>query len=178
MNSKSTNGEGFSQTTFNTFAYLFKDACMAHEHGKAVKEGCIYFFLNALVCAAFAVEGYCNHLGEKRIKLWKYLERSSVYDKLNILADDLGFTPQWGGRPYQTLNQLIAFRNTVAHARTEIVTGDSSQLTDLEPDWMSKCEADHVQRVLDDVKEVIEDLQTRANLPKYPLNTMATGASW
>ncbi|MCK6553957.1 hypothetical protein L6Q96_05150 [Candidatus Binatia bacterium] len=77
--------------------------------------------MGALLLTAFTFEAYLNHLGEHLLSLWSYPERRGVEKKYDVLCDALGIAPDFSRRPYQTLGQLLRFRDALAHGRSEIL---------------------------------------------------------
>src|SRR5205085_10806359 len=71
-----------------------------------------------------AFEAYLNHVGAQRFKTWAGLERLSTIDKFRFICEMLNVTfPKGDGAPpVQTLLQLMQFRNTIAHGKSEILS--------------------------------------------------------
>jgi len=142
-----------SEETVLTFAYLKKAAEHALAMGTANAEGSFYSFLQALMCSAFTLEAYLNHLGDLQFSYWTKVERSlSPQQKLIMICDKLGFGPVIGERPYSSFRMLFEFRNAIAHGRTETVT-EQIVLGEAEPrlpwaqtKWQKLCEASGAKR--------------------------------
>jgi hypothetical protein len=104
-------------------------------------QGSAWQFLSSLVLTAFAFEAYLNHVGAATFDCWKQLDRLPPASKLDLLCEELGvsFTEGHGARPLQTINELLRFRNTVAHGRS----------AELEPKPLIRT-AENYQTALDD----------------------------
>jgi len=83
--------------------------------------------MTAAVFSAFSLEAYLNHLGSQRFKCWEKLERLSVEAKLSLILEDLGKTPDFSRRPFQTVKTLLRLRNQLAHGRTQRVEEETIQ---------------------------------------------------
>lgn len=77
----------------------------------------------ALVFVAFSIEAKVNFVG------WKVLEdgwpeRASFKEKLALIYQQLGLELEKGKDPIQTVSKLMAFRNTLAHGKPDILAVD------------------------------------------------------
>ena len=72
----------------------------------------------SLIVAAFKLEAYLNHIGQRIFKCWDDLERLSPQEKLNVIAQKLGVQKDDIKRPFQTVSQLFHIRNEVAHDKS------------------------------------------------------------
>lgn len=135
-------------------------------------------FLTAIVMTAFCLEAYLNFLGERVLPFWSKIDRIRVRNKLGVICSHLDFRPDFGIRPYQSLDDLWKFRNELAHARTETlsVVRDGlppKRLSFSETRWESQRTLVTAERLLDDTKEVIRDLHTRSGLSTGTLGMLA-----
>src|SRR5215831_18522427 len=83
--------------------------------GQLRKEGSGHQFRASLIFRAFYVEAFLNWLGPQMIPHWKYLERLSPREKLDLLTDLIELKTDYGSRPWQIVKELFGFRNTLAH---------------------------------------------------------------
>lgn len=125
--------------------------------------------LTAIVMAAFSFEGYLNYAGEELLKFWHELDSIRTEEKLSVLAIHLGFKPDFGCRPYQSLKELWKVRNLLAHPRTEYLSEmrdgpPTDPISYPETTWESKCKLETVERLVADVKAAALDLHKRAKL--------------
>ena len=134
-----------------------------------------YTTMVSLLLMAFTFEAYLNHLGEKKIKFWDKIEAIKVMDKFAVLCQELGLSPDFSHRPYQTLKALFQFRNAIAHGRTTIlnVTKPVSPLDapfEYEPkvEWEECCTVENAQRAKKDVAQIIEELNRKAGFGAHP----------
>ena len=79
-----------ASTTTNTYVYCRIAALNALKKAQEQKPGWFYFAMMAGVFAAFTIEGYLNHLGQKQIRDWNELERKlGPREKLLLLRNTL-----------------------------------------------------------------------------------------
>jgi hypothetical protein len=84
---------------FYPFAYLRTAAYSAFEAARANPRGSNYQRVSAVLFSAFAVEAHFNHVGEARLPFWSIVEpKMSWRMKLDLLAQQLGFQPDFGSR--------------------------------------------------------------------------------
>ncbi len=83
--------------------------------------------LAALILAAFSLEAYVNHIGEKLFpSFWKHMERNvTPMGKVHLIMDKTGVSLNSGERPLQTVDQLMKWRNSVAHGTSLILNSES-----------------------------------------------------
>ena len=146
-------------------------------------------FLSSAVLTAFAFEAYLNHVGPSVISCWKKLERLSPQSKFELLCETLSvkFPDGPGIRPLQTISELLQFRNTLAHGRSEEITPKpelrdlNSKLDDylgqrLLTDWEGLIQTDvFAKRAREDVLAVLEKLHNARPKPKEGLFTFGNG---
>ena len=79
-------------------------------------------FLACAVLTSFSLEAYLNHIGALLLKCWiSDLEKLPPAGKMALIWEKLEIQPgsDAGSRPIQTILNLIRFRNTMAHGKTE-----------------------------------------------------------
>lgn len=72
-----------------------------------------------IVFAAFAVEGFLNHLGDEHGPFWKKKQRLSPRRKLLSLAERRELQVDWTKEPWLSFTEAFETRNMLAHPRTE-----------------------------------------------------------
>jgi hypothetical protein len=92
--------------------------------GQQSLDGSGHQFRASLVFRAFYVEALLNWLGPHLIPHWKYLERLTPHEKLDLLADIIQVKPDFGSRPWQIVKDLFNFRNTLAHGKPENIASE------------------------------------------------------
>ncbi|WP_462402151.1 hypothetical protein [Pseudomonas sp. Marseille-QA0332] len=176
-----------TQTT-KTFSYLFSGACRALESAEEEVEGQLYEVMNCLILQAFTVEAYLNHLIEgpedHHMNLVFKRSRPSVWEKYQAIAVALQLPTTKLVDAYPSVAELLEFRNTLAHGKTESITVSETlegneaphRVTDNQfPSWMRFCDIERARDSLEVVREFIETLHAKAGLGRYPLSTLGGG---
>ena len=141
--------------------------------GQQNKEGSAHQFRASLIFRAFCIEAFLNWLGLELIPHWNYLERLKPGEKLDLLADHIQVNPDYGSRPWQIVNELFRFRNTLAHGKPEDLEHESEEdLRDVlegdvsfaQTDWECFCTESNAIRAKDDVEELANILYQKANV--------------
>jgi hypothetical protein len=175
----------------NTYSELWHASDCVFDAGRKAEQGSAWQFLSSLILTAFALEAFLNHAGSQVCENWSDLERLAPLAKLNHLrlhlTADLGPT---GERPRQTLNELMALRNTLAHGRSETLEpkptvriADSSFEEFLHKRpltvWEEKINSpDFAARAREDVERVIAILHDARPEPKEPLFSFGVHSSF
>lgn len=168
--------------TFYTFSYLLNGAWSLLETAKEHRPGCNFCRLSSALFAAFAVEAHLNHVGEIKLPFWNVVERKiSWKDKIAIVAQHIGVDVDYGCRPFQSLNTLFAFRDKLAHGRTEqFETMYQGKLLDnndaMDPKWLRDFWNDALlTRVMYDAREVIRLLHKEAGFDPESISLQSIG---
>jgi len=156
----------------NTYALLGNASWHALQDGRERVKGSFFEWMTAGVFAAFSLEAYLNHLGERRIRHWGRIERGlSVSEKLDLLLADLGQAPDLSRRPFQTVSELVKFRNELAHGKTQRLSETSTRklfsgqsIPEPLTWWERQCTERGATRFHEDVRAVIEQLHAWAGL--------------
>ncbi len=73
--------------------------------------------------ACFTIEGFCNHVGQKLFNSWDSIERGmSPIGKLKLFIEAKNIEIKYGEDPFNTVSELMKWRNKVAHGKTEVFT--------------------------------------------------------
>jgi hypothetical protein len=138
-------------------------------------KGSYYTTMSALLLTAFTFEAYLNHLGEKTIKFWGEIEPVKVMDKYSVLCKNLGLTPDFSKRPYQTLKALFTFRNAIAHGKSQILQETKAVSSQDDPhdhtpkaSWEEYSILENAKKAKDDVSKIITELHKSAGFGEYP----------
>ena len=138
-------------------------------------KGSYYTTMSALLLTAFTFEAYLNHLGEKTIKFWGEIEPVTVMDKYSVLCKNLGLTPDFSKRPYQTLKALFTFRNAIAHGKSQILQETKEVSSRDDPHdhtpkahWEEYSILENAKKAKDDVSQIITELHKSAGFGEYP----------
>lgn len=140
--------------------------------------------LAMLVFSAMAFEAFINHLGQIVDPNWKAMERAPPRDKADHVAHKCGKKLVWGKRPYQSVRELLRFRNIVAHANSILVpTSSMHGKPSLKfNNWPSYCESEISLRLVGDLRRVIADLPGTLGVEVVPAFLLAEsvvpGALW
>ena len=104
-----------------TYSELWHASECMLKYGIENPQGSSWKFLSSIVLTAFSFEAYLNHVGVRAIKSWSQLERLPPWSKFELLCETLNvnFSTDKSKRPLQTIQQLLSFRNTIAHGSTE-----------------------------------------------------------
>ncbi len=138
-------------------------------------KGSYYTTMSALLLTAFTFEAYLNHLGEKTIKFREEIEPVKVMDKYSVLCKNLGLTPDFSKRPYQTLKALFTFRNAIAHGKSQILQATKAVSSQDDPfdhtpkaHWEEYSILENAKKAKDDVSQIITELHKSAGFGEYP----------
>ena len=149
------------------------------EAAQRQEPGAFYQRLACLVFAAFTVEAYLNHVGVHIFSVWDDLKRLSSFQKLRVIADKLSMTIEPNARPYSTIQDLVTFRNKIAHGRSfQLVEGPLIlDVTAIDPveyekafydmpesDWEKYCTLQNATDAVTDVRAAIESIHEHAKI--------------
>lgn len=176
--------------TIHMYAELWHASHCVLEAGFREPRGSSWQFLSSLVLTAFSFEAYLNHVGPRIIENWDGIERQPPLEKFNSLckALDVDFSMGWAARPLQTIQELIEFRNTLAHGRTTEIESlptlrDINDKIDTElgirqnQDWERRIKTGaFAKRARDDVEYVLRRVQDARPTPKEALFTFGIGS--
>jgi hypothetical protein len=159
---------------FRAHALIWHTSGWLLDAGQEKEQGSFHQFLASLVFTAFALEAYLNWLGEQLFPHWKYLDKLSPLERLQLVSDHLETELSHGSRPFQTVKALFKFRNSVAHAKPELLKEETLEVDDehldmnlgkfIRSEWEQYCNATNAERSREDVKNIINRLHEAANL--------------
>ncbi len=136
--------------------------------------------INATAClifAAFTIEAYLNHIGEKLFPSWKeYLKKGLNSEaKLCLIADKIGLTINFGTAPFQSFRTAFRFRNAMAHSVTEDLSSEKSKHflqvgSEYWPatEWEKLCNSNIAQKLYNDTEEIILIIEKKSGVERIP----------
>ncbi|UTH73970.1 hypothetical protein [Chromobacterium sp. IIBBL 290-4] len=146
-------------------------------------------FLSSILLTAFTFEAYQNHIGPSLFAHWGHLDRLRPLDKFDLIIDrlEINVPNAKSGRPWQTLRDLFAFRNTIAHGRSkdlkkvEQKTAATYQYREafdrLLDDWESRIQNDvFAVRCREDVEVVLRIIHEKLPGKQEELFTLGLGS--
>jgi hypothetical protein len=173
-----------TQSKFNTYAHLHGASYSLLLTAKETPTGSFHCLTASALFSAFTVEAHMNHVGEAQLAYWSIVEpKLSWRQKLELVAQHLGITIDWGKEPYQTVARLFKFRDRLAHGKSSVEDVEIEMKTfDIpNPEWLnqfSKPEA--VETARKQVKALIDEFADKAGMPSQAIATASvfvTGSS-
>lgn len=179
--------EGY--TEFYPYCYLLIAADNALVAAQLVEQhnegrGRNSHYASAVIFSAFAVEAVVNHIGLDQIENWAQDERKKGgwEKKLIEVAALGGKTPDFNTAPFKTVKEAFGVRDRMAHGKTWIGEqcyldiGDSRPDQSSLPDWLETCLSEaRAAQVVDDARQVVQDLLMWAGYHEYDLYSMGRG---
>jgi hypothetical protein len=171
--------------------YIHNDLSNAALHFKTVIEeklksndraGIAFDYMACLVMVAFTFEAKINFLGHKFIQGWNEWQRFD--DKVKAVLAHLKINPDWNKRPYSSIKNIQAFRNSVAHGKPVEVQYDETVVVpaeeldrrvDLSGEWQKACSPESVNEAYDDVETVWRELLKESKLSVFDTMTRGQG---
>jgi hypothetical protein len=167
-----------AQSTTYTYVFLHEASYYSLQEAIVEKEGSFFKFMSSMLFSSFAIEGYLNFLGEKKISAWYQKERRLGRDRrLQTLLQALGMKPNLGRRPFKTYNELFAFRDALVHSRVfdTIITGTLESTMQLPPkplsEWEKLINQKTAQRFFDDSNRIICLMHRKTGFKQSPFAT-------
>ncbi|AYO02158.1 hypothetical protein D8767_25675 [Pseudomonas sp. LTGT-11-2Z] len=138
-----------------------------------------------VVFMAFTIEAYLNTLGSTAITYWSDLERLPWRNKVKILHEAVGQTPEWGHKHLQFATTIFNIRDKLAHGKPERVVGpifsDPEEAHDytlnnrVEPPWFTKLNKAWVVKAQEQFKGLMAHLSQLHNLHESHHLLISTG---
>jgi hypothetical protein len=137
------------------------------------------------VFAAFAVEAFLNHLGQRRVSDWEAFERKlGPREKLLLLKQALHLSVDQATRPFQTLNDMLRLRDALAHGKTVTVTSDMIVEDPYDesarypaPNWKKLCSLASVARMVEDARAMVQELNSQSGSKRDPFVSPGHGSA-
>jgi hypothetical protein len=174
-----------AETTTHTYVYCWNAARQALRRSREERQGSFYFNMMAGVFAAFMVEAFLNHLGQRRVKDWEVFERKlGPREKLLLLEQVLHFSTDLGKRPFQSLHEMLSLRDALAHGKTVTVASDlivdnpeDESALNPEPKWKELCSLASVSRMVEDAELIVRGLSSKTGSKRDPFASLGRGSS-
>jgi hypothetical protein len=132
-------------------------------------------YLPFVVFSAFAIEGYINSIGFRKVNFWDSVEKNNWREKINILHSVAGKNADWGQGPLQNIVKLFKLRDRLAHGKIELVNGRWTEDNDsvkrgirkgpVNPDWLNKIDKEYILNLKNHFTEIMLYLTSVFNLP-------------
>ena len=170
----------------NMFAELSHGHHVLLDNLREQRSGHVYEAMSCLIVAAFKFEAFLNDIGTKLLPYWEQIERIPHQNKLAIIAEQVGVSPDFSSRPFQTLKDLFDGRNQLAHAKPQslsqkgvVETGTREELRRRRPqtEWESLCTIDFAERAYEDTEAIAELLWDAAGFNPHDLRRMPASYS-
>ena len=160
----------------NTYSEMLHASYVILEKVKEAPAGSYYQLMASLIFSAFALEAFLNHIGQNIFKCWEDLEKLSPSGKLNLIAEKLEIEKDDGKRPFQTVIELLRFRNEVAHGKTVYLKSedqitvvddkfDQHMQESLQTPWQQYCSLKNAERAREDVEEICRIIHKTSGIP-------------
>lgn len=162
----------------NMFGELSHANYVLLDNAKRQNGGFFYEVMSCLVFAAFKHEAFINHLGYALLPNWHELERKRHFEKQNAILTKLGLSIDKGQRPFQTLHDLFAARDEIAHGKPQSLTPEPTVESGPREDmrrrkpltkWETLCTLSFAQRAYEDTEEIAELLWSSAGFDMHEL---------
>lgn len=164
-----------------TCAELWLTSKCLLEKGQDDEKGSPHQFRASLVFTAFALEAYLNHIGPEVFQTWDPIERCGPRDKLDIIAEKLGFIIDYSQRPWSIMTDLFYFRNKIAHGKTynlpperrirPITYQDDPESTFAKDRWEKYCTRQNAEQGRVDVDKIAMFLHEKSgSTGQYPFD--------
>ena len=115
----------------NTYAEVWRTSYWTMHQAEEKVEGSYFQIMASLMFTAFTLEAYLNHIGQHIFICWDDLEQLSPQKKLNIIVEKLQLEKDDSIRPFQTIKELLKFRNAVAHGKDVLLKAEEQiRITD------------------------------------------------
>lgn len=77
----------------------------------------------SMIFSVFSLEAMCNVYGGQIFgNNWKNFESTSIIGKVILVSNQLGHEADFSAQPWQTIQEMIKFRNWLAHAKPHKTT--------------------------------------------------------
>lgn len=174
-----------ASTTTNTYVYCWVAAREALQRAQQHQAGSLYFLMMAGVFAAFTVEAFLNHLGQRKVRDWEAFERKlGPGEKLLLLKEILHLSVDQSTRPFQTLHDMVRLRDSLAHGKTVTVTSDlivedphDESTRYPEPNWKKLCSLASVVRMVEDAAAMVRELNSQSGSKRDPFASPGHGST-
>ena len=156
-----------------TYAELWHTSEWLLKQGQNQEEGSFHQFMGSLAFTAFSFEAYLNHIGPRVFRNWEALERLGPKEKLDIMAEKIGLSVEYGKRPWGIMKELFGFRNEIAHGKSIKIAEEQIVPLGKEDDcvrelaktrWERFCTRQNAEGARKDVEEMVKALYAKAEI--------------
>lgn len=145
--------------------------------------------LSALTMVCFSIEAFANHVGQHLFISWESIERGiSPIGKLKLFVEMLKIELKYGESPFNTVNELMKWRNKVAHGETETFTSTQSATVQnydqilgqiKNSDWKQYVLKIDISRIEKDCRSIMELIHKKAfgNLEWFLISSWHVGTA-
>jgi len=173
-----------SERSVHPYVYLHSAADWALEQAEGTEKGRFYNCMSSIILSAFCIEAYLNHIGSKLLPYWddEVKKDLSIQNKLKIICHHLNLVPDFSRRPFQSFKHIVRFRNLVAHATSEKISGqgtqivrDSERVKYPETWWEKHSNLQIAKRWLADTESIITTIHKAAGEGNIPFVMLSMG---
>jgi len=156
-----------------TYADFWRTSEVLLERAKASTEGSYFLLLATLAFLAFSLEAFLNHIGENLFDSWPDLESLPPRGKIIVISERLGLKPNWNSQPWQTVPEIVGFRNKIAHGKNALLQFEKTVSLDkyeqlrkmfLFADWQEYATEKNALRVQKQLRALFELLHEKAQI--------------
>jgi len=156
-----------------TYAELWHTSEWLLKQGQNQEEGSFHQFMGSLAFTAFSFEAYLNHIGPRVFRNWEALERLGPKEKLDIMAEKIGLSVEYGKRPWGIMKELFGFRNEIAHGKSIKIAEEQIVPLGKEDDcvrelaktrWERFSTRQNAEGARKDVEEMVKALHAKAEI--------------
>jgi len=176
-----------SERSVHTYGYLHSASQWALEQAEGNEEGSFYNCMSSIILSAFCIEAYLNHIGSKLLPYWDedIKKDLNVKNKFKIICHHFNLAPDYSRRPFQSLKDIIKYRNLMAHAITEKVpyqgiqmVRDDERAQYPKPWWEKHTNLKVTKRWLNDTESMITEIHKAAGEGDIPFVILSIGSSF
>lgn len=80
------------------------------------------WIIPSMAFSCFRIEALCNIYGSQLFPHWEHFESTSFIGKIVLISEFLKVKVDFSAEPWQTINRMKNFRNTLAHAKPQIAS--------------------------------------------------------
>ena len=173
-----------SERSIFTYGYLQSAAIWASEQAEMTEEGRLYNCMSSIILSAFCIEAYLNHIGSVLLPYWddEVKKGLSIHNKLKIICHHINLVPDFSRRPFQSFNQVVKYRNIMAHATTEKIAvkgiqtiRDGERVSYPETWWEKHSNLKFAKQWLVDTESIIKTIHQNSGQEGPPLGILGFG---
>ncbi|MGT4673620.1 hypothetical protein ACO2CR_06435 [Aeromonas caviae] len=94
-----------------------------HQAKKEIDGHKFRWIIPSMIFSVFSLEAMCNVYGSQIFDgQWRNFESTSIIGKVILVSKQLGDEPDFSAQPWQTIQEMVKFRNWLAHAKPHITS--------------------------------------------------------